>query len=162
MKSWLVAGALIEGPDGLLLVANRRRDGAVDWSTPGGVIDAGEGVHEGLAREVLEETGLEVLRWGELAYGIEVAAPDLGWDLRVEVHRVDAVGGELRIDDPDGIVTDACDEHRAECADRLTASHPWVREPLSAWIAERWPQPRDFRYRVSGSDPRSLQVDLLP
>ena len=110
----------------------------------------------------LAETGLEVLRWGELAYGIEVAAPDLGWDLRVEVHRVDAVGGEPRIDDPDGIVTDACYVHRAECADRLTASHPWVREPLSAWIAERWPQPRDFRYRVSGSDPRSLQVDLLP
>ena len=81
----------------MLLVANRRRTGEVDWSTPGGVIDEGEEVLAGLAREVHEETGLAVVSWGELLYGIEVHAPDLGWDLRVEVHRAAEVRGELGI-----------------------------------------------------------------
>ena len=58
MRAWLVGGAIVEGPDGLLLVRNRRRNGALDWSPPGGVIDAGESVLEGLTREVEEETGL--------------------------------------------------------------------------------------------------------
>jgi 8-oxo-dGTP diphosphatase len=158
----MVAGAVIEGPAGVLLVANRRRGGAIDWSTPGGVIDAGEAVLDGLAREVREETGLAVTAWGELLYGIEVHAPDLGWDLRVEVHRAAEVEGHLRIDDPDGIVFDACWVDPGECASRLAAAHPWVREPLSAWVAERWPDRRDFRYRVDGVDPASFVVSTLP
>ncbi|MCB0961023.1 MAG: NUDIX hydrolase [Acidimicrobiales bacterium] len=161
MRSWLVAGAVIEGPEGMLLVANRRRTGEVDWSTPGGVIDEGEEVLAGLAREVHEETGLAVVSWGELLYGIEVHAPDLGWDLRVEVHRAAEVRGDLRIDDPDGIVVDACWVAPAACPDRLAAAHPWVREPLSAWVSERWPARRDFRYLVEGADPRDLVVSPL-
>ncbi len=157
-----MAGAVIEGPEGVLLVANRRRGGAVDWSTPGGVIDEGEDIRAGLAREVLEETGLAVTAWGELLYGIEVHAPDLGWDLRVEVHRAVGIEGELRIDDPDGIVFDACWVPPDACATRLAAAHPWVREPLAAWVAERWPVPRDFRYLVEGAELGSLVVSPLP
>lgn len=162
MRSWLVAGAVIEGPEGVLLVANRRRGGGIDWSTPGGVIDEGEDLLEGLAREVLEETGLAVTGWGDLLYGIEVHAPDLGWDLRVEVHRAVGVAGELRIDDPDGIVVEACWVDPTACAERLAAAHPWVREPLAAWVAERWPARRDFRYLVEGAELGSLTVSTLP
>ena len=50
---WLVAGALIEGDDGLLLVRNRRRNGREDWSTPGrGHRRRARPCSEGLAREV--------------------------------------------------------------------------------------------------------------
>jgi 8-oxo-dGTP diphosphatase len=158
----MVASAVIEGPDGVLLVANRRHDGAVDWSTPGGVIDDGEEVLTGLAREVREETGLVVSRWDGLLYGIEVVAPDLGWHLRVEVHRAEAVEGELVIDDPDGIVIDAGWVAVGECDARLAQSHPWVREPLSAWLGQRWTLARDFRYHVAGTDRSSFTVSALP
>lgn len=162
MKRWLVAGAVIEGADGVLLVANRRHNGAVDWSTPGGVIDEGEDVMTGLAREVEEETGLLVASWDGLLYGIEVEAPDLGWYLRVEVHRAGSVEGDLVVDDPDGIVFDARYVAVGECDHHLAQSQLWVREPLSAWLGQRWTLARDFRYHVAGSDHASLTVSSLP
>ncbi|MCB0965131.1 MAG: NUDIX hydrolase [Acidimicrobiales bacterium] len=162
MTSWLVAGAVIEGPGGLLLVANRRRNGRVDWSTPGGVIDPGESLIEGLGREVTEETGLVVSAWDGLLYGIEVSAPDLGWELRVEVHRAAQTDGDLVVADPDGIVFDAGYLPPAACDDRLATSPPWVREPLAAWLGERWSVPRDFRYHVAGTDLSQLRVSALP
>lgn len=162
VKRWLVAGAVIEGPGGVLLVANRRHDGSIDWSTPGGVIDDGEAVLEGLEREVREETGLVVSAWDGLLYGIEVVAPDLGWHLRVEVHQASSVEGDLVLDDPDGIVFDAGYVTVGECDRRLAQSHPWVREPLSAWLGQRWTLARDFRYHVAGTDLSSLTVSSVP
>ena len=158
MKEWVVAGAVIEGPDGVLLVANRRHNGSIDWTTPGGVVDAGESIIDGLTREVAEETGLEVTDWEGPLYEIEAIAPDLGWHLRVEVHRAVAVRGEIVIDDPDGIVIDAAWVLPGDCEARLADAHPWVREPFGAWVLERWAGSRAFRYRITGTDPRNLEV----
>ena len=74
----------------------------------------------------------------EKIYEIEAEARDLGWRLRVEVHRAVAYAGELRLADPDGIVVDACFSAPDACRDRLSDAHPWVREPLHAWIDQRW------------------------
>lgn len=163
MRSWLVAGAVIEGPDGVLLVQNRRRDGRVDWSPPGGVVDPGETLLAGLAREVVEETGLRVSDWhhGPL-YRVVAEAPDLGWHLEVEVHQAIAVAGELVIDDPDGIVVDARYVAGAACGDHLAGSPQWVREPLHAWLTERWTGSRTFRYRIDGGDLGAARVHALP
>ena len=108
MRDWLVAGAVIEDAHRILLVCNERFNGVSDWSPPGGVIDPGERIVEGLTREVLEETGLTVLEWQGPIYEIEAEAAGVGWRLRVEVHRAVSVQGSAAVgDDPDGIVVDA-------------------------------------------------------
>jgi 8-oxo-dGTP diphosphatase len=161
VRSWQVAGALIEGPAGLLLVQNRRRDGSLDWTPPGGVIDPGEDVVEGLTREVLEETGLVVTEWEGPAYIVEAHAPDLAWDLRVEVHRAVSYEGVLHVDDPDGIVVDARFFDDVQCLECVAASHHWVREPLSEWLVERVSASSAYRYRVEGVALTSLRVHRL-
>jgi 8-oxo-dGTP diphosphatase len=158
---WLVGGALIERDGGVLLVRNRRRSGREDWSTPGGVIDAGETIIEGLTREVAEETGLVVTRWEGPVYEVRAEAPDLGWSLRAEVHRAVEYHGELVVDDPDGIVVDARFVDVDDCGPHLERCHPWVAEPLGEWLAERWVPARVYEYRVLGEDLLTLEVERV-
>lgn len=177
MRSWLVGGALIAHGDGLLLVGNRRRDRSLDWSPPGGVIDDGETIHQGLAREVLEETGLVVRDFARCAYRVEVAAPGLGWLLQVEAWEVE-VEGTISLDDPDGIV-EHCRAVSAEEARVLLADGPlWITVPVGAWLdrvsigADRRDRgspvddPADdpplFRFRLHGTDRRSTRAEYLP
>jgi 8-oxo-dGTP diphosphatase len=162
VREWLVAGALVEAADGVLLVRNRRRGGWTDWSTPGGVIDAGDAtLLAGLTREVEEETGLRVTVWEGPIYEVRATAVDLGWSLRAEVHRAVEYEGELRVDDPDGIVDEAAFLAPAECAARLAAEGaPWVHEPLAEWLHERWgpDAPRGYHFDVRGSRREELDV----
>lgn len=160
MHSWVVGGAVIEGPDGVLLVQNRRRGGRTDWSPPGGVIEVedGEALIDGLAREVLEETGLVVTRWEGPIYEIATEAPGLGWTLRVEAYRAVEFAGELLIEDPDGIVVDARYVAVHECVGHLEGNHPWVVEPLLEWLDERWAECRSYGYHVAGDDLRDLVI----
>jgi 8-oxo-dGTP diphosphatase len=157
---------LVESDAGLLLVQNRRRNGSFDWSPPGGVIEVadGESVVDGLTREVEEETGLRVTEWAGPLYEVQAHAPDLGWTMRASVFLAVAYEGELVIDDPDGIVVDAQFVALDDCAGHLAQCHPWVREPLAAWLDTRWSHtqvPAPFGYRVDGSDLASLIVTRL-
>jgi 8-oxo-dGTP diphosphatase len=161
MRDWLVGGGLILGEDGLLLVRNQRRGGLLDWTPPGGVIDRGETVVAGLTREVEEETGVVVSSWLGPVYEVSVEAAGLGWRLRVEAHLAVDFAGELRLGDPDGIVVDAAFVAPSACNAHLAGCHPWVGEPLAAWLAERWTDPRRFRYRVDGDDVRTAGVTRL-
>ncbi len=165
MRDWVVAGGLLEREGSVLLVQNRRRNGSLDWSPPGGVIDAadGESLIAGLTREVAEETGLVVTQWRGPVYEVVAEAPAMGWRMRCEVHLAVAFDGELRVDDPDGIVVDARFVAADACDDHLARCHPWVREPLAQWLAERWEPTaaRPFGYRVDGTDPASLVVTRL-
>lgn len=151
----------MEAPTGVLLVRNVRRGGATDWSTPGGVIDAEDpSLLAGLTREVLEETGLQVTSWEGPIYEVRAVAVDLEWTLRVEVHRALAYEGELRVEDPDGIVVEAAFLSGHECEARLADGAPWVHEPLCTWLRERWgpDEARGFSYDVIGTSRAGLQV----
>src|SRR3954471_12324997 len=139
VREWTVAGGLLETPAGVLLVRNQRRGGFEDWSTPGGVIDAEDAdLLAGLTREVEEETGLRVSAWSGPLYEVHAYAPDMGWRMRCEVHLAVAFEGEVLVDDPDGIVVEAAFVPMHECDDRLALCPPWVREPLGAWLRDRW------------------------
>jgi 8-oxo-dGTP diphosphatase len=158
---WTVAGGLVETPDGVLLVRNVRRGGFEDWSTPGGVIDDDDAsLLAGLTREVEEETGLRVAEWSGPLYEVQAVAPDMGWHMRCEVHLAVAFAGDLRVDDPDGIVVEAAFVPAGECVDRLASCAPWVREPLCAWLSERWDAGgrRQFAYEVRGTSRDALHV----
>lgn len=159
MREWLVAGGILSGPDGLLLVQNRRKNGSLDWSTPGGVIDEGETLLEGLSREVEEETGLLVDAWSQLAYEIEVDFVDARMTLRVEAHVAATWSGALRVDDPDGIVVDLAFTPEAEVSDVLDGAPRWVREPLVGWLGDGAHD--TYRYVVSGERPSSWSVQRV-
>lgn len=161
-RDWTVAGALVESPDGVLLVRNVRRGGAEDWSTPGGVIDAEDAtLLAGLTREVEEETGLRVTEWHGPLYEVVAVAPEMGWRMRCEVHHASAFEGDLRVDDPDGIVVEAAFVMHHLIASYLEHCPRWVREPLAEWLDAPWlagDGSRRFRYEVHGTKLDDLRV----
>ncbi len=162
----MVAGGIVLQDESVLLVQNLRRNGTLDWSPPGGVIEVAEGesLLDGLTREVREETGLLVTSWGGPLYEVVAEAPGLGWRLRAEVHVALAFEGALCVADPDGIVVDARFVSLADCEAQLGGCHPWVREPLTEWLDQRWEAespPRPFGYRVDGDRVAEAQVTRL-
>lgn len=159
MRNWNVAGGLLADDRGLLLVANRRRDGRIDWSTPGGVVDAGETLIGALQREVEEETGYVVERWRGPCWTVEVDFVDLEMHLEVEVHRADGFGGALVLDDPDGIVTDARFVALGGAEDLLGSAPVWVADPLLDWIREPWDVTRHFAFRAVGTEPARMRAE---
>ncbi|MDQ1444778.1 MAG: 8-oxo-dGTP diphosphatase [Acidimicrobiaceae bacterium] len=163
VREWLVASGIIEGPGSLLLVQNRRRDGRMDWSPPGGVIEVadGESVREGLTREVHEETGITVTEWAGPVWSVEAEAEAAGWRLNVEVFRAVAYEGEITVDDPDGIVVDARFVPVDDCQVQLASTWLPTHEPLVAWLAERWTDSRSFKYRVHGASRDDFQITRL-
>ena len=163
MREWLVASGIIEGPDGLLLVQNRRRNGSLDWSTPGGVVEVadGESVLDGLTREVREETGITVRSWQGPVYEVVAEAEGMGWRMRVEVHVALDYAGDLVVDDLDQIVIDAQWVAPDACGPHLEQCPVWVREPLSAYLSDRWDDARSYRYRVEGADRSTMTVVRL-
>ncbi len=150
LRHWQVAGGVVADERGLLLVENLRRNGEVDWSTPGGVVDPGESTVQGLTREVHEETGLSVASWTGPIYRVEVIAPDAGFFLRVEAHRAAAFTGAVTVDDPDGIVVSAEFVDIGTARNRLLGASPWVVEPLLAHLEDGVGDGRVFRYLVEG------------
>lgn len=117
----VVAGALIAGS--ALLVAQRDRPPELAglWELPGGKVAAGEREADGLARELLEELGVEVTVGERL--GDDIALSDA---MTLRAYRVTQIGGALQPND-----------HRAlrwVTADELEGL-PWVPADR-AWLGD--------------------------
>ncbi len=162
LRSWTVAGAVLREHDRILLVENQRRNGIRDWSTPGGVIEAGEDVLDGLSREVVEESGFSVSAWEGPLYRVHVLAPELGFRLSVTAFAAQSFTGAIHIDDPDGIVTAAQWVPVAEVADYADVHSPWVFEPLLAHLAHGFSDGRTFNYAIEGRDRGSRRIIRQP
>lgn len=162
MRYWSVAGGVLEDERGLVLVANRRRDGRVDWTTPGGVVDDGETALQALRREVHEETGLSVERFDRRLWTVQVEFVDMEMHLEVEVHRAAYWTGDIVVADPDGIVIDVDFVTPSTAERRLRTSAEWVAEPLREWLVAPWVDERQFDYRATGTDPASMRAVRIP
>jgi 8-oxo-dGTP diphosphatase len=134
LRRWTVAAGVVLDGEHVLMVNNLRRNGSLDWSTPGGVVEPGEAIVEGLSREVAEETGLRVLDWAGPVYRVETVAPDMGWHLNVEVFHAVSWEGGININDPDGIVVDAQFLSLVACEEALNGTPRWVHEPLLDYL----------------------------
>ena len=101
-RPFLGVGALIFDDEKLLIVERAGEPFKGYWSLPGGIVECGEKLEQGIRREVLEETGLEVEALSVFEI-FERIIPD--GEGRIEYHYVlidylcRVTGGELKAGD---------------------------------------------------------------
>lgn len=159
IRSFRVGGGLVVIDNQLLLAANRRRQGTLEWTPPGGVIDDGESVTEGISREVREETGLHVPQWDQHQYTVTVTAPDMGWEMTVDSWLSGAAHGTIALNDPDRIVEQALFVDLVHVESLLVDSPPWVRIPVLAWIDGGMQPMPAHEFHVRGADRATARIE---
>ena len=83
-------------PDGQIILVRRRDNGK--WALPGGMVDWGEDIPTAMKRELIEETGLELVKIGRLV-GV-YSAPDRDSRVHSICILVEAeVQGSIKIQD---------------------------------------------------------------
>jgi 8-oxo-dGTP diphosphatase len=92
-------GGIVISNESMLLVRRRRPPLEGSWSIPGGMLEVGETLHQGVVRELAEETGIEVRVLNLIEVFETVSRDDAG---RVQYHFVildylcEKIGGETR------------------------------------------------------------------
>jgi len=121
----LIASAVARQRGELLLVQQRYPgDPHAYWGLPGGQVEPGEELLVGLGRELLEETGLTLVRPPTIAFVIQVLRQtEEGHQQWLACHFACEVEGLLGPQDPDGLVLSA---HWVE---EQTALRTWERTP---------------------------------
>lgn len=127
----LIACAIVRRNGEILLVRQRDKDGTTNWALPGGAAESAEGLFETLAREVREETGLNVLEAGPIAYAAQLLQPRA----IAFVFEVLRWSGDLLPADPDDDILEAAFMPVTDALERLYAqSSHFVRTPLLSYL----------------------------
>lgn len=165
MEAWrglLLVSGILRRHDKVLLVQETLGDGpGVRWGIPGGRVEGSELLHETLAREVHEETGLTVRQIGPLAFVSHHHSPDQGATTLLIAYEVVGFDGQLTPGDPDGLVQDARFFDVDECVRllRATCVGP-MRDPLTTYLMQRPPATRamSWFWRLGESPDRPVAV----
>ncbi len=114
-----IATAIVRHGDEILMVLQAGPGEQPAWSIPGGRVEPGEFVVDALIREVREETGIEVVEPGRIAFLAQVDDRREGYFATVWTWDVTGWQGEITVDDPDGFVREAAWVTLEEAAARL-------------------------------------------
>jgi 8-oxo-dGTP diphosphatase len=102
-----IAAAIVRRGDEILMVLQAGPGEEPVWSIPGGRIELGEFVVDALVREVREETGIEVVEPGHVAFLLQQDDRKENYFATIWTWEVAAWRGEIAVDDPDGFVREA-------------------------------------------------------
>lgn len=157
-----IAAALIRRQGSLLLVRQQGpKDLAPYWALPGGRVEEGEYLIQGLVREVQEETGLVIEEVGEMAYATRLDNRVDGYRSTTRAFEVAAWRGELAPADPDGLVDAVAFFPLAEAVAHLRQiPYPVMREPAVAYLGADMPVGAVWLYRRQGEGPERLIARL--
>ena len=144
--------ALIQRETRLLLVEAQGPDDPTPvWMLPGGQVEADEELFDALRRELAEETGLQIAGEPQPVFEVEV---DYRTDIAIGPYRALTYAceatGELRPDDPDGLVRSAAWVEASEALDRPSVLEWYECEPLRRLLTGEAAAGAAYRYRVTG------------
>ncbi len=118
--------AIVRNGASLLMVRQQGPDDpAAYWYIPGGQVEEGESLVDALARELREETGLTLTGEPRIAYQAATGT----------AFEVTAWTGEIRCDDPSGLVLEVGFIPSGEAIERLRrVPHELMRSPLLRYL----------------------------
>lgn len=137
-REFVVAAAILLDAQGrVLLVGNDwQGHGRVRYTLPGGVVERGESTLDALHREVMEETGLELLGIDHMAYAVHVEDRRRN-DRALSFAFRASYTGLLNPRDPDGFIVEAR-FFPAEEVKSIVPTPP-LRDPLVNYLVDHVP-----------------------
>ncbi|PGK39368.1 DNA mismatch repair protein MutT [Bacillus anthracis] len=134
MERWIGCAAVcVNERNKVLMVLQGKEGEAKRWTIPSGGLEKGETLEECCIREVWEETG----------YNVEVVnkiyeKEDITYGVPVHVHYyfVKQIGGNMKIQDPDGLIHEIAWKGIDEMKE-LTLSFPEDYEILNKYIIKK-------------------------
>jgi 8-oxo-dGTP diphosphatase len=153
-RTYVIASAVIRRGDEILLVHQYRPvDPYPNWFLPGGRLEPGEVLAEGLLREVREEAGLDLTKVGQLAFCTHAVDAADGSQTLAFVFEVAEWSGTPRSDDPDGTVSEVRWFPLDEAISHLERV-PWpsMKAPLIAYLKGAHPAGTVWMFSARGDE----------
>ena len=132
-ETTMIVCALVRRAGRLLLVEEMEAgDPGPTWMLPGGRLEPGETLTEGLERELAEETGLRLAEHPVIAFAVDIVRPEG----RYSAITFDCDGtGSVEPNDPDGLVQSAAWLATDEALRRLAGVDWYDCRPLQRFLS---------------------------
>jgi 8-oxo-dGTP diphosphatase len=132
----LALGILRRADQVVLVLQQTHPDAPPVWVLPGGLVESGELIVDGLIREVQEEAGAQVTTIARLACLSQIDRPDYAMQTVAFIFEVDVWHGTWQGHDPDAEIVGVELVPLAEAIVRLQANGGWpgIQEPMLAYL----------------------------